>query len=270
VGDISLPVFVRRLLPALLVAAFGLSIVAVPVGAVQSPSNPETHLLALVNKARAGLGVRPLRWDNRLADVAQWRSNSMATSGDFGHLAMSTLEAKVDAEGITWYWLGENIAKNNYSTAMKSADAAMAGWRNSSTHWKLLTSSKYNYVAIGMAKASNGWYYWTANFIQGPDRTAPTRKMTGTSLGSVSSGYRTAKITWTGHDVKLSVLTSGLRDFRLQKRIGSGSWKTVTSWTTATAKKFSLKSGKTYRFRVKARDKAGNRSSWSAAIVVKP
>lgn len=121
-----------------------------------------------------------------------------------------------------------------------------------------------------MRRASDGWYYWTALLIKGPDRTQPVAKKPGASLSARSSGRRTAKIIWSGHDVKLSVLTAGRRDFRLQMRVGSGAWHKVTKWTTAKSKKFSLKAGRTYRFRVRTRDKAGNKSSWSAALVVKP
>jgi hypothetical protein len=53
-------------------------------------------------------------------------------------------------------------------------------------------------------------------------------------------------------------------------RTGSGAWVRMTDWTTATARDFDLQTGKTYAFRVKARDDAGNKSRWSDAMTVSP
>lgn len=263
-------VFLRGLLPALFVAVVVATAVAPPADAAQAASTPEARLLSLINQARGSLGRVPLRWDARLADVAQDRSDYMARTGDFSHLEWSNLISMIQAEGIVWHRLGETLAKNNYATAMESAEVAMRSWRNSQAHWDLLSTTDFNYVAIGMAKASNGWYYWTALLLKGPDRTAPVARMTGAKNGSVSSGTRQVNVGWTGYDIKLSVLTSGLRDFKLQRRVGSGSWLAATDWTTATSKTFGLRIGKTYYFRVRARDSAGNIGKWSTALKVTP
>ncbi|HWH24309.1 MAG TPA: CAP domain-containing protein [Candidatus Limnocylindria bacterium] len=260
----------RRLVPVVVILAILAVAVPQPAAAAQQPSSGEAYLLRLVNKARTGQGLRPLRWDKRLADVAQARSNDMAANSYFAHLTSGKLASMVDAEGIKWWRLGENLARNTYSSVTTSAEVAMRGWRNSSGHWALLTNAEYNYIAIGGARGVDGWYYWTALLIKGPDRTPPKSRMLDSRLGSLSSGTRTTRISWTGHDVKLSSLTAGLRDFKLQRKVGTNGWKTVTNWTTATAKSFGLRAGKTYRFRVQARDWKGNKSRWSAAIVVKP
>jgi len=261
---------VRRVLPALLVATIVASAAPSPSVAVQAPSNPEARLLWLINDARRGVGRVALRWDNRLADVAQERSDDMARTGDFGHIGWTELTAMIKEKGIVWQRLAETLVKGTPRTAMESAEEAMTTWRKSQAHWDLLSSADFNYIAIGMARASDGWYYWTAILLKGPDRTAPTARMTGAKVRKLSGGGRSVAVTWTGADVKLSVNTAGLRDFRLQRKVGSGDWRAVTDWTKDTSRSFSVQAGKTYRFRVRARDWNGNRSSWSTPLTVNP
>lgn len=264
------PMFVGRLLAGLLIATFIATLSPTPVGAVQGPSSPEAYALSLVNDARRSMGRVPLQWDSRLGDITQDHSNYMAATGNFVHQDNTKVDSLFELYGIKWSYRAEVIMKGTPRTAMESAEEAVSVWRNSKAHWDLLSAARFNYVAFGVARAADGWYYWTGFLIEGPDRTAPTASVSGTKLGSISAGKRSVTVSWRGADVPLSVNTSGLRDFRLQRRVGSNSWVTVTDWTTRTSKSFSLTVGKTYRFRVKARDWAGNRSTWSAAVTVKP
>ena len=264
-------IIVRRLAPFLLVAALAAALVPSPVAAVQAPSSPEARLLSLLNAERARAGQVALRWDNRLADVAQGRSDEMARTGLFSHIDWAILAQRIEAEGIAWYYLGETIMHGTPRTAMESADEAMSVWRNSPGHWTLLGSADFNYVAVAVTQAADGRYYWTALLLKGPDRTAPSASMSGANSATlVTSTKRSVTVSWSGRDVQLSVLTAGLRDYRLQRRVGSGSWVTVTDWTTATSRSFSLTVGHNYRVRVRARDHKGNVSTWSPAVLVTP
>jgi uncharacterized protein YkwD len=255
---------------AVLLAVTLLSFGSATAVANQAPTQPEARLLQLVNDARKGVGRVALRWDSRLADVAQWRSNDMVARNYFGHISWDVLAGRIEDKGISWFGLAETLVKGTPRPAMESAVEAMQTWRNSQAHWDLLSSADYNYVAIGMARDSDGWYYWTALLLKGPDRTPPTAAMTSVTPGSVTDGRRRVTVHWTGADVQLSVLTSGLRDFKLQRRKGSGRWVTVTRWTTATGKTFRLRVGKTYKFRIRARDNKGNKSTWSVPLRVTP
>jgi uncharacterized protein YkwD len=258
----------RRIAPVLIVLAFVAAFAPAPVAA-QQPSTAEARLLSLVNDARKRVGRVRLLWDTRLGDVTQDRSDYMARTRDFSHA--SDWVDQVNRKGIKWFYIAETIAKTPpHETAREGARTAMRSWRNSSTHWNLLKDSEFNYIGIGMRRAKDGWRYWTAILIKGPDRTPPKASMVGAKLGTRSGSKRSVTVSWTGRDVRLSVLTSGLRDFRLQRKVGSNSWRTVTDWTTATSRTFTLTVGKTYRFRIRARDKAGNRSTWSAHITVRP
>lgn len=258
-----------RVAPLLLVFVFVAALAPPPVEA-QAPNRAEAYLLSLINDARKARGQVRLLWDVRLADVAQARSDDMAADSYFAHLPKGELPAMLAAEGIEQYRWSEVIAWNKKARIMRSAETTVSLWRNSSLHWSMLMDKGFNYIALGVAQGRDGRYIWTGLLIKGPDLTPPRASIASTKLSRASGGKRTVTVTWTGRDVPLSVLTSGLRDFRLQMKVGKKAWQTVTPWSTYTYGRLSLDVGKTYKFRVRARDNAGNRSAWSAAVTVKP
>ncbi|HVM30298.1 MAG TPA: CAP domain-containing protein [Candidatus Limnocylindrales bacterium] len=260
----------KRLFLILVAALLATAAAPVPAGAVQAPSASEAHLLSLINDARQRAGKVALQWDGRLADIAQYRSDDMARNSYFAHPPMDEMGRLLASKGIAWYRWGETIALNSAATAHASAENTFSQWRNSSAHWNMLMDVDFNYVAFGVARATDGRYYWTGLLLKGPDRTPPQASIVDAKQGSVRDGKRSVTVAWAGREVPLSVLTSGLRDFRVQRKVGTGDWVAVTDWTTATSRSFELAVGKTYRFRVRARDNAGNRSTWSAAITVNP
>jgi uncharacterized protein YkwD len=234
----------------------------------QAATAPEAHALDLINQGRAAEGKVALQWDSRLADIAQWRSDYQVVNG-FGHLSSwDPILSRMDAMGIVHYGYGEVIALGTPRTPWASAEEAVATWHASSTHWAWLSSVDFNYISLGMARDANGWYYWTALLLKGPDRTPPMARLTGSQLGQIIDGRRHVTVSWSGQDVPLSVLTAGVRDFKLQKRRASGLWVSVTDWTTSTSRTLNLRVGRTYSFRVRARDAAGNKSPWSQILTV--
>jgi uncharacterized protein YkwD len=261
---------VQRLLPALLAAALLVSLSAAPVGAVRAPTAPEAHLLGLINNARQNVGRVPLLWDNRLADIAQERADSIAAAGVLTHISTAEMSALYSAHNIVWHWRAEVLTGTAPQPLMESAGHALLSWQSSPVHWNLLMESEFNYMSLAVAKGPDGWLFWTGLLLKGPDRTPPKASMTGAQMGKAVSGKRSATVSWSGTDVPLSVMTAGLKDFRLQRRVGSKSWVFVTDWTKATSKAFSLTVGKTYRFRVRARDMNGNKSTWTVPVTVKP
>jgi hypothetical protein len=74
-------------------------------------------------------------------------------------------------------------------------------------------------------------------------------------------------LSWTGSDVRLQVLTAGLRSFVLQRKVDNGAWTTISSSTTYRSFALAVAKGHLTQFRVAARDRAGNRGSWSTATV---
>jgi uncharacterized protein YkwD len=255
---------------AVLVAAAAVPFAAPVALANSGPSAAEAHALDLINQERAQMNRAALQWDARLADIAQERSNIQASKNKMFH-DMAYITKRMDQKNIRWFEsVGEALLMGTPRSPMESAEEAVSWWEGSDAHWDMLmsTQARYNYVALGMARANNGWYFWTAVLFVGPDRTPPKAHMSDARRAAGGDG--TVDVSWTGNDVQLFAFTSGLRDFRLQRRVGKRDWVAVSDWTTATSDSFHLDQGRTYSFRVRARDERGNKSSWSAPISITP
>lgn len=265
-----------RLLPLLLVAVLGASAAVLapsPSASVAQAtdaltvSQAEARMVTLLNQDRAGAGLTAYRVDARLSTIARARSVNMAT---YNYLSHTQPDGRkffdyLNAANITWYAAGEIIAWNSWPDLASSAAAANKAWLGSATHRAVIMSSGYNYVGVGVARASNGRYYWTAIAMKGPDRTGAVGRMRDVTraTGTAIDGRLPVRITWTGADTRLQVLTAGLRNYDVQWRRDGGSWSTVWWGTTSTSQLRYLPSGHTYEFRVRARDNRGNVGSWS-------
>ena len=255
---------------SLLLAAGLLGVFAAPstvAAADLTVAQAERAMVDQLNADRKAVGLVPLQIDTRLMAIARARSVDMATKNYFSHTPPDgrNVFALIDAAKIAWYSAGEIIAWNTYPTLETSIQAANNGWLNSPGHKKLIVSSSFNYLGVGLAvDASSGKKYWTTVFIKGPDRTGARAKAATPSVTAGStSATKKVTVTWSGADVPLQVLTSGFHSYAVQRRVDGGAWATV--WTSTTAKSLTLQlaSNHTYEFRVAARDKAGNWGSWS-------
>src|SRR5262249_57397264 len=119
------------------------------------------------------------------------------------------------AEGITWYNAGEIIAWNNYSADLTAA-IANSQWMGSPGHHAIIVSTDFNYVGVGLAvDPATGKKLWTAVFIKGPDRTAAVASSSKALGAWTTTSTRTAKVSWSGYDPKLQVLTAGLKSYSI-------------------------------------------------------
>jgi hypothetical protein len=177
----------------------------------------------------------------------------------------------LSAKPIKWYNAGEIIAWNTWSTLPESVATANDMWLNSPTHRSIIMATSYNYMGVGLAVDSSGKKYWTAVFIKGPDRTGgwvtitPEAQPAAVSIASATS--RVARLSWRGGDIPLVVLTTGFRNYQIQRRIDGGPWAWVSTWTTSTSRSLRAWSGRTYDFRLRACDRAGNCGRWSVVTV---
>jgi uncharacterized protein YkwD len=261
----------RSRLPVLLALSLVAAVFAAPapVAAAETMtvSGAESAMVAALNADRKAVGLIALQVDTRLMAIARARSVDMATKNYFSHTQPDGRNAfdLISAAKITWYSAGEIIAWNNYPTLETSVQAANSQWLNSPGHKKLIVSTSFNYVGVGLAvDAASGKKYWTAVFIKGPDRTGARATTAAPSVTSGSTAS-TKKVTvsWSGADVPLQVLTSGFHSYKVQRRVDGGAWTTVWSSTTTRSMTLQLTLNHTYQFRVAARDKAGNWGSWS-------
>jgi hypothetical protein len=227
-----------------------------------------------INVDRTTRGLVPVQVDSRLMAIAHARSVDMATKHYRSHdiPGGGKVFDVLDAQGIAWYGAGEIIAWNNYPTIETSLPAANSGWMGSAGHKAIIVSTSYNYVGVGVAfDSSTGDWVWTGVYIKGPDRTgAAASAKTPIVAAGTSAVTKRVTVGWTGADVPLQTLTSGLNSFQVQRRVDAGAWIVVSARTTARSLTFDLPRGHTYAFRIAARDNAGNVGAWSAVKVTLP
>lgn len=262
----------RRLVPAALAVLVAISATGAapsPTAAADlGPAAAETELLRLLNAERAKAGLVALRVDSRLTAIARARSQDMATKSYFSHTQPDGRNVfdLLNAAGVKWYGAGEIIAWNNWPTLADSAAQARNQWMGSTGHRKIVMSTGYNYVGLGLAIDDTGKKLWTGVFIKGPDRTGgwvsykPVKESAAEVAGTAS--YRYVTVNWAGGDIRLVVLTAGFRHYQVQVRTDSGAWKVFSSGTTATSRTIRLWQGHTYTVRVRSCDKAGNCGYW--------
>jgi cysteine-rich secretory family protein len=265
----------RRLLAVLVAGLIAIGIVgpatvsAVDVASSASISTNESTMVTLLNKDRTSHGLVAVRTDSRLMTIARARSVDMASKGYFSHTQPDgrNIFDILSDNNITWYAAGENIAWNTYSLS-QTTSVANSQWMNSSGHRAIILSSNYNYVGVGLAQASNGRFYWTAVFMKGPDRTGAKASVgSATVTTGTTSATRRARISWTGADIRLQVLTAGFHYFTVERSVDGGAWTRIWSATTLTAGTFTVAIGHRTEFRISAVDKKGNRGTWVTRVV---
>ena len=100
------------------------------------------------------------------------------------------------------------------------------------------------------------------------DRTAP-----GTKTPSISL-REGARLSGSALPVRITLgaaeAGSGVASFDVARSVDGGAFATISAATTATTLDTTLSNGRTYRFRVRTRDHAGNVSGWVEGALLKP
>lgn len=265
----------RSRLAPLMSLALLVAVIAVPAPAAAADamtvSAAESAMVAALNADRTARGLVPVRADPRLMQLARARSADMVANHYFSHSQPdgNSVFSLLSASAITWFGAGEIIAMNSWPTFATSLQRANTDWLNSPGHYAIIVSTSYNYVGVGLAvDPATGDKYWTAVYLKGPDRTGARAQAHSPSVtaGSTASRRR-VRVSWSGADVRLQVLTSGLYTYRVQRRTDGGAWVNVFPSTTRTSVALNLPRHHTYQFRIRARDHAGNWGSWSTVGV---
>ena len=138
-------------------------VAAVAVGA----SGDERRAFDLINRERERRGLSPLAWDGRLVRLARDHSENMARGGFLSHVDREGLDLKARAQGLGlhgWRMIGENIA---YNQGYDDPTAfAVERWMVSEKHRENALSDEYTHAAVGIARASDGAYYFTQVFMR--------------------------------------------------------------------------------------------------------
>jgi len=136
----------------------------------------ERQMWALVNRdrldpataAETGGRAQPLRWNEELAAVARAHSRNMLEQRFFDHVDPDgmTLSARINAAGIPWRALGENIAI--IGTVPGAEAAFMNEPRFQNNHRANILNANYTDVGIGIVQGPNGSLYITQDFVAIP------------------------------------------------------------------------------------------------------
>lgn len=115
-------------------------------------------LLGLINAARALVALAPLQPHDTLTRMAQDHTDDMLARGYFGHYTPEGVGPDGRATAAGWTGsIGENVA------AHAKLQGAHAGLWWSAAHRKNLLGS-FDFVGLGIGRASNGLLYVTENF----------------------------------------------------------------------------------------------------------
>ena len=181
-----------------------------------------------------------------------------------------------------------SIQFNEPVVGFSAADIQLGGTSNDATPWEVQTlygtAANYNVTISNTAPADGSFTIQIAdgslqdlagndgagsNVISrsidhhAPVTSAPTAALrSGTTLNG--SSLRVA-VTWTASDVG----PAGILNYDVQRSYDGRAFETIST-TTGTLVNWSLAPGHTYRFQVRARDKAGNVSAWKAGPTLKP
>jgi len=120
----------------------------------------EQTLLQGVNDYRKSIGLKPLRWNIYLSNVAEKHSRDMATKkAPYGNEGFKERTDKIYETLKPVYGFAENI-----DSGRVGAKDVITDWLNSTKHKKNLEGD-YNYTGIGIVKSADSNMYITEIFI---------------------------------------------------------------------------------------------------------
>lgn len=124
------------------------------------------EVVSLINQERITAGVPVVVCDSTLMIVAMHRSAENAWMdwievSDGHHIRPNGQKASTICN---YYGLfgsyGENLGRYQLSSSQ-----IVSGWHDSAAHYACMTNAKYSRVGIGVAQDSEGYFYWTAVFM---------------------------------------------------------------------------------------------------------
>jgi uncharacterized protein YkwD len=120
------------------------------------------------NSAETGGRAQPLRWNEKLAAVARAHSRDMIEQRFFDHVDREgrTLSARINAAGIPWRALGENIAINGTVLGAETSFMNEPGFQKN--HRANILNANFTDVGIGIAQGPKGTLYITQDFAAIP------------------------------------------------------------------------------------------------------
>jgi uncharacterized protein YkwD len=236
----------------------------VAAGTAGTAESVEARLVALVNADRVARGLVAYRTNAALGALSGDRAAALAAQGVLSHSVAGCLSCQLESRNIQWYGFGEALGVTSYPLGEAAATSLYEAWKGSPTHWGLLMSPTYNYIGVGVALAASANTYASIVLTESIDQTRPWARMASKSVRGTTIAW-----TWKGADYRLQTHTAGLKNFDVQYRVGSGTFKTIRSGSTATALTLTGRTrGRWYGIRVRSRDNRGLLSAWTPELRV--
>ena len=115
-------------------------------------SSDEQQMLDLINSERAKKGVKPLIADALLVKAARLKSQDMIDNDYFAHESekYGTPSELVTAQGVTYHYVGENLAVSG------TVQQAHRGLMGSPGHRQNILNPKFRLIGIGIIKGKRG------------------------------------------------------------------------------------------------------------------
>ncbi|QSJ14759.1 CAP domain-containing protein [Nostoc sp. UHCC 0702] len=118
-----------------------------------------------INQVRQKNGLQSLQNNEKLAQVARNYSRQMAQKNFFSHTGAdgSTLKDRVQAGGISYWMVGENLFKSQ--NVPQPVPAAVKGWMESPGHRENILRPVFRETGVGVWRVGNT-YYITQLFLR--------------------------------------------------------------------------------------------------------
>lgn len=135
----------------------------------------EKQIFEAVNGVRVRRGLKPLRWDEKLAAMAREHAINMAGRRFFSHKdpVLGDLDPRLVRHEIKARAAGENLfMAQGYD---EPVPAAIENWMNSPGHRKHILDGAYTLTGVGAAYSADGNLYFVQEFAL-PLRATPSSR----------------------------------------------------------------------------------------------
>ncbi|MBI3360356.1 MAG: LysM peptidoglycan-binding domain-containing protein [Chloroflexi bacterium] len=126
-----------------------------------STTTVEQQIIDLTNQNRSANGLPPLTRDERLMEIARWKSQDLVTRDYFAHDDPVTgrfLTGDLIFGQEIGNWAGENLAwfSKEYRSASLAAQA-LQSWLDSPGHRENIMRSQFTLTGAGVVRSRTGW-----------------------------------------------------------------------------------------------------------------
>ena len=118
----------------------------------------EQRQVRITNAYRQMMGRRELAWNGKIQEAAQWHSDYMANTGNFGHTEPEDPENRTPFDRMRRVGYPRGASENCHRGDGSPA-SAHHGWTHSSGHHRNLLQASHTEMASAVAAG-----YWTQNF----------------------------------------------------------------------------------------------------------